>query len=236
MRNSAGASIGARGAALDRRRTRRAGARAAASEPSTGGARPAVLVAADQPVACRGSSRAPKRHQTRQVEAARRRVARLRQRAQRQPRSGATPIGRLTRNTQRQPGPSTSSPPTSGPIASAAPVIAPQTPSANAALRALELVREQRQRGGEHRRGPDRPAPRGRRRARRPLPAAAHSAEHAVNSDQAGGEHRAAAVAVGERARRSAASRRASARTRRRPTAARRSSRPGPPGSPAARR
>jgi hypothetical protein len=43
----------------------------------------------------------------------------------------SAPSGRLTRNTHRQPGPSTSAPPASGPAASAAPVIAPQTPSAN---------------------------------------------------------------------------------------------------------
>ena len=65
----------------------------------------------------------------------------------------ATPIGRLTKKIQRQPSHVVSAPPTSGPIATAADRRAPD-PEGRAALLAVELLREDRERDGEH----DRPA------------------------------------------------------------------------------
>ena len=69
------------------------------------------------------------------------------------------------------------------------------------ALRALELVREQRQRRGEHRRRPD--PLRGAREVEHE-PAARRRAQGRADGerDQPGGEDGAAAAAVGERARR----------------------------------
>ena len=46
------------------------------------------------------------------------------------PATHAAPIGRLTKKIQRQPAHSVSAPPTSGPIATAAPIVAPQIPKA----------------------------------------------------------------------------------------------------------
>ncbi len=65
----------------------------------------------------------------------------------------AIPIGTLTKKIHSQPRPSVSRPPISGPIATAPPTVAPQMPDRVGALAALELLRDQRQRGREHRRG-----------------------------------------------------------------------------------
>ena len=67
----------------------------------------------------------------------------------------ASPIGTLTKKIHSQPSPSVMTPPTSGPIATAPPTVAPQIPTRPGALAALELLGDQRQRGGEHRRRAD---------------------------------------------------------------------------------
>ena len=73
---------------------------------------------------------ARQRDEAEHVEAARLLVARLVQHAQRRRRRTRSPIGRLTKKIQRQPTYVVSAPPTSGPIATAAPTVAPQMPKA----------------------------------------------------------------------------------------------------------
>ena len=65
------------------------------------------------------------------------------------------PIGMLTKKIQRHESHEVSIPPASGPTATAAPIVAPQMPERGAALLAVELLRDQRQRRREHDRAAD---------------------------------------------------------------------------------
>ena len=82
-------------------------------------------------------------------------VARLAQLRHAEQRSAPTPIGMLTRKIQRHESHEVSIPPASGPIATAAPIVAPQSPNAVPRSLAVELLREQRERGREHHRAAD---------------------------------------------------------------------------------
>ena len=150
-------------------------------------------------------------------------------------RTATTPIGMLTKKIQRHESHEVSMPPASGPIATAAPIVAPQSPNAVPRSLPVELLREQRQRRREHHRAAD------------PLDAAGEDQEERVVRGAAGRrgereEHDAeqeqplAAEEVGERARGQDARRERRARRRRPPTGDRRTRRPAPARSPAARR
>ena len=65
------------------------------------------------------------------------------------------PIGMLTRKIHRQESQEVSMPPASGPIATAAPIVAPQSAERGAALPPVELLRDERERGREHHRASD---------------------------------------------------------------------------------
>ena len=119
------------------------------------------------------------------------------------------PIGTLMKKIDSQPMPSVSAPPTSGPMATAAPIVAPQIPNAVPRSRPWKARGEQRQRGGEHRRAAD-ALQRAREVEHRAGWSTARSrSEATVKIREADDEDVAPPDAVGERAPRSAAARRA---------------------------
>ena len=67
----------------------------------------------------------------------------------------SSPIGTFTKKIHSQPRLSVSAPPTSGPTATAKPVVAPQMPNAVPRSLGRELLGDQGERGGEHHRPAD---------------------------------------------------------------------------------
>ena len=98
-------------------------------EPDRRAARPAPVVAAQQREHEREEP-AGEEDEAEQVEAAVLLVARLVEVTRTRRATQRTPIGRLTKKIQRQPAYSVRTPPTSGPIATARPTVAPQMPKA----------------------------------------------------------------------------------------------------------
>ena len=115
--------------------------------------------------------------------------------------TAATPNGTFTKKIQRQDRPVVSTPPASGPIATARPVTRAPDAERDAAFLAAERVGEQRQRHREHDRAADALQAPGQLQHQRGLVAKPHSARRGREDDQADEVHQPAAVHVREAAR-----------------------------------
>ena len=198
MRKSANGSIGARARRSTATKAIASSRAAAASEPRIGGLpQPSALPRISAKVTRKQA--APKVDHPGEVEPPRGSGRATPAASAARARSAAEPIGRLTRKIQRQESPSTSRPPTSGPIASAPPVIAPQTPSAMPRSRPWNSAASSASEAANIAAAPTPWAPRARSRTSAEG-AAPQSAEQAVKRARPATKIAPAPVAVGEHA------------------------------------